>query len=123
MTGEHMDVGNYLGRPVSELLAATPFNQWVVARSTEEVLPRKEVWYEFEGHGVDDLAPQRGPSGRFNKGGPRCPAKKGQGHWNCQATRVKLRGGTTDEGVVPANAINNFNALFHVGENTIDTGW
>lgn len=53
MTGEHMNVGNYLGRHVSELLAVPPFAQWEVARSTEEDLPKKEVWYEFEGHGVE----------------------------------------------------------------------
>jgi hypothetical protein len=44
---------NYLGADVSELLAIPPFSGWEVTRSTEEDLPKKEVWYEFEGHGVE----------------------------------------------------------------------
>jgi hypothetical protein len=43
----------YLGAQVSDLLATPPFSEWEVSRSIEEDLPRKEVWYEFEGHGVE----------------------------------------------------------------------
>jgi len=34
-------------------MAAEPFSRWLAKRSIEEGLPAKEVWYEFEGHGVD----------------------------------------------------------------------
>ena len=43
----------YLGAPVSDLLAIPPFSGWEVRRSVEVDLPSKEVWYEFEGHGVE----------------------------------------------------------------------
>jgi hypothetical protein len=43
----------YLGAHVSDLLAIPPFSGWEVRRSVEADLPSKEVWYEFEGHGVE----------------------------------------------------------------------
>jgi len=48
-----MKLADYLGAPVRDLLAIPPFSKWKVTRSVEEDLPNKEVWYEFEGHGVD----------------------------------------------------------------------
>lgn len=44
---------DYLGADVSELLKIPPFSRWEVTKSTEEDLPNTEVWYEFEGHGVE----------------------------------------------------------------------
>jgi hypothetical protein len=44
---------DYLGGHVNKLLAILPFSEWDVKRATEEELPKKEVWYEFEGHGVE----------------------------------------------------------------------
>lgn len=44
---------SFLGAPVGELLRSPPFSAWHVSRSTEEDLPKKEIWYEFEGHGVE----------------------------------------------------------------------
>jgi hypothetical protein len=43
----------FLGSNVSALLAIPPFSGWEVVRTVEEDLPSKEVWYEFEGHGVE----------------------------------------------------------------------
>jgi len=43
----------YLGSQVSDLLTIPPFSGWRVIRSVEEDLPIKEIWYEFEGHGVE----------------------------------------------------------------------
>ncbi len=48
-----MKLTNYLGAPVSTLLASEPFSKWLVRRSIESDLPRKEVWYEFDGRGVE----------------------------------------------------------------------
>jgi hypothetical protein len=48
-----MKLVDYLGADVRELLAIAPFSGWKVTRSVEEDLPKKEVWYEFEGHGVE----------------------------------------------------------------------
>ena len=48
-----MSLADYLGAHVNELLAMPPFSGWDATRSTEEDLPKKEVWYEFEGHGVE----------------------------------------------------------------------
>jgi hypothetical protein len=48
-----MLTADYLGSPISKLLATPPFSGWNVARSIEENLPEKEIWYEFEGHGVE----------------------------------------------------------------------
>ena len=44
---------DYLGGHVSALLALPPFSAWEVTKSIEEDIPKKEVWYEFEGHGVE----------------------------------------------------------------------
>jgi hypothetical protein len=44
---------DYLGADVNELLRSPPFSGWGVTRSIEQDLPKKEVWYEFEGHGVE----------------------------------------------------------------------
>jgi hypothetical protein len=44
---------DYLGSHVTELLAQPPFSGWDAKRSTEEDLPKAEVWYEFEGRGVE----------------------------------------------------------------------
>jgi hypothetical protein len=46
-------LAHFLGAPVNELLAAPPFSAWNATRSIEEDLPKREIWYEFEGHGVD----------------------------------------------------------------------
>jgi hypothetical protein len=43
---------SYLGRHVDELLKALPFSRWQVVRTIQSE-PKKEVWYEFEGRGVD----------------------------------------------------------------------
>jgi hypothetical protein len=48
-----MKLTAYLGRPVIELLTSEPFCRWKVTRSIEEDLPQKEIWYEFEGRGVE----------------------------------------------------------------------
>lgn len=48
-----MDLARYLGAHVNELLAMAPFSGWEATRSTEEDLPEREVWYEFEGRGVE----------------------------------------------------------------------
>ena len=53
MTGGSMRLANYLGALVSDLLAIPPFSGWKVSRSVDEDVPRKTVWYEFEGHGVE----------------------------------------------------------------------
>jgi hypothetical protein len=44
---------DYLGADVNELLRSPPFSGWEVTRSVERDLPKTEVWYEFEGHGVE----------------------------------------------------------------------
>jgi hypothetical protein len=46
-------LASYLGADVSELRTIRPFSGWGVTRSVEKDLPKKEVWYEFEGHGVE----------------------------------------------------------------------
>ncbi len=43
----------YLGADVNSLLRIPPFSGWDVTKSTEQDLPKKEVWYEFEGHGIE----------------------------------------------------------------------
>ncbi len=48
-----MRLTGYLGSHVSELLAIPAFCGWKITRSLDEDLPTKEVWYEFEGHGVE----------------------------------------------------------------------
>jgi hypothetical protein len=45
-------LAGYLGRNVGELLRSEPFSGWSVVRSVEND-SRPEVWYEFEGHGVE----------------------------------------------------------------------
>jgi hypothetical protein len=47
-----LGLSDYLGRPVGELLRAEPFSGWRPVRSVETE-PKPEVWYEFEGHGVE----------------------------------------------------------------------
>jgi hypothetical protein len=47
-----MKLAKYLGVHVSRLLASEPFSGWPLRRSLEDDLPEKEVWYEFEDHGV-----------------------------------------------------------------------
>jgi hypothetical protein len=44
---------DYLGADVNELLKTSPFSGWQVTKSIEQDLPKREVWYEFEGHGVE----------------------------------------------------------------------
>jgi hypothetical protein len=46
------DLAKYLGLEIGELLVAMPFSSWHPVRSVEND-PRPEVWYEFEGHGVE----------------------------------------------------------------------
>ena len=53
MREDRMQLGAYLGKHVNNLLAASPFVAWDVTRSVENDLPRKEIWYEFEGHGIE----------------------------------------------------------------------
>ena len=43
----------HLGSQVSDLLKISPFSEWQVIRSVAEDLPSTEIWYEFEGHGVE----------------------------------------------------------------------
>ena len=50
---DSMTLADCLGAKMSELLAMPPFSEWKVTRSTEADLPTKEVWHEFEGHGVE----------------------------------------------------------------------
>jgi hypothetical protein len=45
-------LADYLGRHVDELLRVEPFSGWRVVRSVETD-PKPEVWYEFEGRGVE----------------------------------------------------------------------
>jgi hypothetical protein len=44
---------DYLGTDVKELLKVAPFSVWGVTRTVEQDLPMMEIWYEFEGHGVE----------------------------------------------------------------------
>lgn len=54
MTTPEPRLAAFLGRHIRELLAADPFAGWPMRRSLEEEgLPRKEVWYEFDGRGVE----------------------------------------------------------------------
>lgn len=48
-----MNLFEHLGTHVSGLLSLQPFSNWDFARTKEEDLPETEVYYEFEGHGVD----------------------------------------------------------------------
>jgi hypothetical protein len=48
-----MKLAEYLGVRASKLLTSQPFCRWSVKRSMESDLPEKEVYYEFEDHGVD----------------------------------------------------------------------
>lgn len=41
-----------LGRAVSEVLDAKPFSDWLFTRTVEHE-PKEEIWYEFEGRGVE----------------------------------------------------------------------
>lgn len=50
---DNIKLTDYLGAHVGDLLAMVPFSGWKVTRSVEEDLPKKEVWYEFEDHGVE----------------------------------------------------------------------
>jgi hypothetical protein len=53
MTNSNIELAEFLGTHISDLLAISPFSVWAVTRSVDEDLPRKEIWYEFEGHGVE----------------------------------------------------------------------
>lgn len=46
-------LADYLGQPVSLLLAAAPFNAWSVERSVEDDLPDPLIHYLFVGRGVE----------------------------------------------------------------------
>lgn len=48
-----MKLASYLGEHVSKLLESGPFASWVVTRSMESDLPRKEIWYEFTDQGIE----------------------------------------------------------------------
>jgi hypothetical protein len=45
-------LANILGRAVSDVLHREPFSRWLFARSVEHE-PKEEIWYEFEGRGVE----------------------------------------------------------------------
>ena len=47
-----MPLADYLGRHIGDLLKSEPFSGWLTVRSVEND-PKLEVWYEFEGHGVE----------------------------------------------------------------------
>lgn len=47
-----MRLADYLGCHIGELLKSEPFSGWHAVRSVEND-PKPEVWYEFEGHGVE----------------------------------------------------------------------
>jgi len=53
MTKSSIELAEFLGTHLSDLLTISPFSGWKVTRSVEEDLPKKEIWYEFEGHGVE----------------------------------------------------------------------
>lgn len=53
MPNPKIELSAYLGGGVQDLLSLPPFSAWKVTRSVEEELPEKEVYYEFEGHGVE----------------------------------------------------------------------
>jgi hypothetical protein len=48
-----MKLASHLGAHSSRLLSIEPFSQWSVSRSVENDLPKREVWYEFGGRGVE----------------------------------------------------------------------
>ena len=48
-----MKLADYLGAHSSELLASEPFSAWAFRRTVESELPEIEVWYEFDGRGVE----------------------------------------------------------------------
>lgn len=50
---KNMKLTDYLGADVRKLLKVAPFSGWEVIRSIEQDLPKKEIWYEFEGRGVE----------------------------------------------------------------------
>ncbi len=53
MTTSNVELARFLGAHVRDLFAISPFSGWAFTRSVEEELPKKEIWYEFEGHGVE----------------------------------------------------------------------
>src|SRR5688572_16641514 len=55
-----MRLSNYLGADVSELLMSRPFSEWAVSKYVEEDLPRKRVYYKFDGHGVELICDEGG---------------------------------------------------------------
>ena len=48
-----MKLAKFLGVHSSKLLTSEPFSRWPVRRSVDDDLPRKEVRYEFDDHGVE----------------------------------------------------------------------
>jgi hypothetical protein len=53
-------LANYLGKPVSVLLADRPFCDWKFKRSVESAVHPPRVDYEFENHGMDVICDRRG---------------------------------------------------------------
>jgi hypothetical protein len=53
-------LANYLGRPVSVLLADRPFNDWKFKRSVERAVRPPLVDYVFVNHGMDVTCDRRG---------------------------------------------------------------
>ena len=53
-------LANYLGRPVSVLLADRPFNDWKFKRSVDHAVRPPRVDYEFVNHGMDVICDRRG---------------------------------------------------------------
>jgi hypothetical protein len=47
-----MNAINFLGRVVHDLWAVEPFRGWPAVRTVESD-PKPEIWYEFEGRGVE----------------------------------------------------------------------
>lgn len=51
------EIIDYLGRGIGELLKSNPFSEWQAVRTVENE-PKPEVWYEFEGRGVQVICDQ-----------------------------------------------------------------
>lgn len=47
-----IDLVEYLGRPIGDLLAIKPISKWL-AKRTVRADPALEFWYQFEGHGFE----------------------------------------------------------------------
>lgn len=50
----------YIGADIGELLRLHPFSEWEVLKSIDDAPPKRELWYEFEGHGVDVICDEGG---------------------------------------------------------------